>query len=90
MKPSSEDKKPDLNERIGNAARDLGALSAEAAGDPALRARIDSALRVLQGRASEPKNTAILKNPADARAVVRDVVAEELSRYWERRFGGTP
>ena len=83
-------KKPsDLNDRIGQAMRDLGSLSAEAAGDPAARARLDAALRALRGE-DMPRNAAMLENPADARALVRDVVAEELSRYWDRRFGGTP
>ena len=36
------------------------------------------------------RNAAILGSPAALRALVRDVVAEELLRYWERRFGGRP
>jgi len=89
MNPAEKNKPSDLNDRIGRAVRDLGALSAEAGGDPAARARLDAAVRALRGE-DLPRNAAVLENPADARALVRDVVAEELNRYWDRRFGGTP
>ena len=81
----------DLRDRVRRTAQRLASLAAEAGPvDPALRARLDAALRALQGPAQAERNTAILENPADARAVVRDVVAEELERYWDRRFGKTP
>ena len=87
--PSDEKNKSNLPERVAATLRDLGALSSEAA-DPALRARIDAAVQALHGNAPAPRNTALLENGADSRALVRDVVAEELTRYWERRFGGRP
>ena len=90
MSPAeAKNRSSDLNDRIGQAMRNLGALSSEAAGDPGARARLDAALRALRGE-DVPRNAAVLENPADARALVRDVVAEELSRYWDRRFGRTP
>ena len=88
---SSESKPPSgLSHQLRATAQRLAALSTEAAADPALRARVDAALRALEGAAPPERNTAILENPADARSMVRDVVAEELARYWNRRFGGTP
>ena len=80
-----------LHQQVRGVVQHLVALAGEAASaDPALRARLDAALRALEGAAPAERNTAILKNPGDARAMVRDVVAEELARYWDRRFGGTP
>ena len=80
-----------FGERVRRTIRDMAALSTEAAAaDPALRARLDAALNALQGDPAPERNTAVLANPADARAVVRDVVADELARYWDRRFGRTP
>ena len=83
-------RRENLQERARDVAERLAALAAEAAGDPSLRARLDAALRALQSPAEAQRNTALLENPAQARALVRDVVAEELARYWERRFGGRP
>lgn len=81
----------DLHERARGVAQRLSALAAEAAAaDPALRARLDAALRALGDGAPTPRNTAILEDPIKARNLVRDVVAEELDRYWQRRFGRTP
>jgi len=91
MKRSEKPDSRDFRDQVRRAAETLAELSAEAAvADPGLRARLDAALRALHGAAPAERHTAILDNPADARAVVRDVVAEELARYWERRFGGTP
>lgn len=87
-----QDKGPrNLSEQVSEAERKLVALSTEAASsDPAMGARLNASLRALRGTASSVQNTAILSAPSDVRALVRDVVAEELARYWERRFGGTP
>ena len=80
-----------LAEQVREAERKLVALSVEAASsDPAVGSRLNAALRALRGTTSSVQNTAILSAPSDIRALVRDVVAEELARYWERRFGGTP
>ena len=78
-----------VQERAHEAAQNLAALAAEAA-EPGLRARLAAAFRALQSEPAGGWNTALLENPAEARALIRDVVAEELSRYWERRFGGRP
>jgi len=89
---SDPKEKPDtLNDRAARVAREMAALAAETARvDPALRARLEAALAALNGSRPVARNTALLENPARARAVVRDTVAEELERYWERRFGGRP
>lgn len=79
-----------LNQQVSGVARRLVALAGEAAADPALRARLDAAINALQDAAPAERNTAILQKPADVRSLVRDSVAEELERYWNRRFGGTP
>ena len=81
----------DLHERALGVVQRLSDLAAEAAAaDPALRARLDAALRALSDGAPATRNTAILEDPIKARNLVRDVVAEELDRYWQRRFGRTP
>lgn len=90
MSKEKETRPPSLDEQVRGVAQTLVSLSAEATADPAVRARLDAALRALQGAAPGERHTAILSNPADARALVRDVVADELARYWERRFGGRP
>ena len=70
MSPADTNRKSSaLNDRIGQAMRDLGALSAEAVGDPAARARLDAALRALRGEGL-PRNAAVLEDPADARALL--------------------
>ena len=80
----------DLRGRVADAATGLAALSAEAARtDPALRARLDAALRAIEAGERPAGHAALLKNPADPRGEVRDVVADELDRYWRRRFGRT-
>ena len=84
--------RPDnLHERAHGLARELASLAAEAAAsDPALRAQLDAALRALDRKITTRRNTALLSNQDETRRFVRDVVADELERYWERRFGGTP
>lgn len=79
--------KPELRERAKAAAESLASLAGEAATDPALRARLDAALRALSDEPAAAEHAALLADPRDARAFVRDVIAEELERYWERRFG---
>ena len=56
----------------------------------AVRARLEAALRALDGLPEPQGNRAVLEDPAQVRALVRDVLAEELERYWDRRFGGRP
>ena len=76
----------EVRERARQVTESLSALANEAVGvDPALSARVDAALRALRASAKPPSNAALLENPADARALVRDVVAEELQRFWERQ-----
>jgi len=55
-----------------------------------LQERVEAALRALDGRPAAGRNAALLGDPADAREIIRDIVAEELARYWERRYGRTP
>lgn len=82
--------KPDLPARTRQAAQTLAHLAAEAAdADPALRDRLEAARRALE-QPPAAAHAAILETVSDARALVRDVVAEELARYWDRRFGGKP
>jgi len=45
----------------------------------AVEARMEEALKERPG-----------EDLSSARALVRDVIAEELERFWERRFGGRP
>ena len=91
MTQEQEKRSGTLADRVSEAEQRLAVLSAEAAlSDPALGSRLKTALRALQGSEQRIQNAAILGTASDARALVRDVVAEELSRYWERRFGGTP
>jgi len=88
---NDKERNANLHDRARSLAGNLASLAAEAAAaDPALRARLDAALRALEQSAPAQRNTALLENPSDARALVRDVVAVELERYWLRRFGRTP
>lgn len=89
---SDEKKTPEtLSDRAAHVARGLASLAAEASrADPALRARLEAALEAIEGRQPAVRNTALLENPDRSKAVVRDLIAEELERYWERRFGGRP
>ena len=80
----------DLKDRLDRAAAELAALSAAAERDPSLRGRVDAARQALAGTQQPVRNTALLQDTRQARTLVRDVVAEELTRYWERRFGGMP
>ena len=86
----NKDSNAPLRERVKKLAGDAASLAAEAAADPALRAQLDAALQALGKAAPAPRNAAILDNPGEARALVRDVIAEELERYWQRRFGRKP
>ena len=88
----SDKKRPNdpLRERAKVLARDVASLASEAAADPALRGQLDAALQALGQSATVPRNAAVLDNPGEARALVRDVIAEELERYWQRRFGRKP
>lgn len=79
-----------LRDRASGLARDVASLASEAAADPALRAQLDAALQALGQSAPVARNAAVLDNPGEARALVRDVIAEELERYWQRRFGRKP
>ena len=80
-----------IREKARRVASELASLASEAAvTDPALRARLESALQALRGAPVRPRNTALLSSAEDARGTVRDIVAEELARYWDRRFGGRP
>ena len=77
----------DLASRAAGLREQIAALAANAADrDPALRARLQAALQALQGE-STARNTALTQSANDMRVVVRDVLAEELDRFWERRFG---
>lgn len=79
-----------LRERARDVVREMAALASEAAADPAIRAQLDAALQALGRPATVARNAAVLDNPGEARALVRDVIAEELERYWQRRFGRKP
>jgi hypothetical protein len=60
----------------------LQRLAREAEGfDPALRDRLEAAMRALRGSGADRAE------PPDLRQAVRDLLAEELDRFWERRFG---
>ena len=75
--------KPELRDRARQAAQSLASLAEEAATDPALRARLEAALRALSDEPAAAEHAAILQDQRDTRAFVRDVIAEELERYWE-------
>jgi len=76
--------KRDLRSQSQALIERLYRLAAEAsAQDPALRDRAEAALRALRGSAAPHLQ------PTDLRPVVRDLLAEELELFWERRFGRT-
>lgn len=87
MKNSTNDD-TDHYQRAEELTDRLSSLAAEVSGaDPALRARLEAALNVLRSGIPGERNTALTSNPADVRALVRDLLAEELARFGERRFG---
>ena len=80
-----------VQERLAALKTGLAALAAQAGpADAETRARLEAAMLALEGRSPGARNTAVLESLSEVRSTVRDIVSEELARYWERRFGGRP
>lgn len=78
---------PDARAVVEEILRALGSAQDAQAG----RERLEEIVRnALQGAANAGQRTEAPLSASETRALVRDLLAEELDRYWERRFGGRP